>query len=115
MLRSREGVLRVEGAGALPEGEACTYFYEDEAGVAGEVVLCRLDGELYCLDTFCPHEGGRIVGGPLLDGEHVVCPLHFYRFDPRDGEVVDIECPPAKRYRVRQEGEDAVVDLSGPL
>ena len=63
-------------------------------------VACRVEGELFALDVRCPHEGGMIVDGPLIDGRFALCPLHHYLFDPRTGRQKDGFCGPARRYRL---------------
>jgi nitrite reductase/ring-hydroxylating ferredoxin subunit len=75
-------------------------------------VLVRLRGKLLALDSLCPHEGGRLSEGPLWEGRYVHCPLHLYRFDPRDGRAIGVECRPARVYRVRE--VDGVAELSLP-
>lgn len=104
------GVLRVPGAGRLEDGWARKVRYRTgpDAPVE-ELLLCRVEGRLRALDTLCPHEGGRLAEGPLAGGRFAVCPLHLYRFDPRDGRSVEVECPPARAFEVREVGLDAEV------
>lgn len=108
-------MIRVFGAGRLPEGESRAVLLEVEGEEAPrEVLFARLGGTLYALDTYCPHEGGRIIPGPLVEDTYVQCPLHLYCFDPRTGAAVDIECPPARTYAVREVDGDAEVTIAGP-
>lgn len=65
-----------------------------------EVVLCRVAGRVRAFDSLCPHEGGRLAEGPLMDGRDLLCPLHLYRFDATDGSAVQVDCPPAMAYEV---------------
>src|SRR6185295_19952257 len=98
----------IKGTGKLAEGHAKKVDIGDPlAGTGKSVVLCRVDGELYALDSLCPHEGGRISDGPLLEGKFAMCPLHNYQFDPRNGRAVEVTCADAKCYRVREQGGDA--------
>lgn len=102
----------VKGASAIPEGQAKKVEIGDPlAGTGVELVLCRVGGALYALDTHCPHEGGHIVAGPLADGVHAVCPLHNYRFDPKTGEPWQPVCRKAKTYRVREQAGDCRIWL----
>ena len=102
--------LRIEGVDGLEEGFARKLLYEQGVGLPpAEVVLCRVDGRLFAVDSLCPHEGGRISDGPLQDGKHVVCPLHNYRFDPKTGEPVGVSCKKAKTFKVREKDGDAEV------
>lgn len=99
--------ILISGTGKLPEGEARTIDVGDPMAGGCQVVLCRVDGQLHALDSKCPHEGGRIVGGPLAEGRYAVCPLHNYRFDPRNGKSVGVACRSAKTYKVQESGGDA--------
>jgi nitrite reductase/ring-hydroxylating ferredoxin subunit len=101
----------IQGAARLPEGEAKRIELGDTLAGGAEIVLCRLDGQLHAVDRVCPHEGGRITDGPLVEGKYVTCPLHNYRFDPATGKAVGVVCKSAKTYRVREVGADAEVYL----
>ena len=52
-----------------------------------QVLLHRIDGEIYALDDVCSHAGGLLSRGEV-DGCTVACPLHRSVFDLRDGQVV---------------------------
>ena len=93
----------IQGTAKLAEGHAKKVDLGDPlAGTGRQIVLCRVDGELYALDALCPHEGGRISDGPLLEGRTAMCPLHNYRFDPRDGSAVGVTCRSARTVRVEE-------------
>jgi nitrite reductase/ring-hydroxylating ferredoxin subunit len=96
-------VIQVPGVDRLSEGEARKVLFPraGEEGT-GELLLCRIAGRLYALDSVCPHEGGRLAEGPLEQGRLAVCPLHLYKFDPRDGRALDVECARARTYVVRE-------------
>ena len=98
----------IRGTAKLPEGHARKVDIGDLlAGTGRQVVLCRVGGELHALDALCPHEGGRIADGPLLEGRYALCPLHNYKFDPRTGASVEVSCKSATRYRVVETNGDA--------
>jgi nitrite reductase/ring-hydroxylating ferredoxin subunit len=102
----------VKGTHRLQEGHAKKVDVGDVlAGTGRSVIFCRLGGELYALDAVCPHEGGRITDGPLVEGRYATCPLHHYKFDPRTGAPVDVACNKATVYRVREKDGDAEVWL----
>lgn len=102
----------IQGTGKLAEGHAKKVEFGDVlAGTGKQIVLCRVKGKLYALDTKCPHEGGRISDGPLLEGHYAMCPLHNYRFDPRTGKAVGRVCNDAKTYRVREKDGDCEIWL----
>jgi len=102
----------VKGAGRLPEGTAKKITFGDPiAGAGQEVILCRVEGTLHALDVMCPHEGGRIIEGPLMEGKYAVCPLHQYAFEPKTGKVINAVCKSAKTFRVREVDGDAEIWL----
>jgi len=103
-LRGRSVLIR--GVGKLPEGQAKRIEIGDPLAGGTQVVLCRVDGELFALDVRCPHEGGRIIEGPLVEGRHAVCPLHNFYFDPKSGRPVRGVCANAKTYKVREKDGD---------
>lgn len=102
------GVL-IRGVDKLPEGEGRKISIGDALAGGTEVVLCRRDGRLHAVDVLCPHEGGRIVGGPLHEGRYLVCPLHNYKFDPVNGRAVGVACKSARTYRVVERGADCEI------
>jgi nitrite reductase/ring-hydroxylating ferredoxin subunit len=101
--------LTITGTRALPEGEARKVALGDPLAGGKELVLCRVEGRLYAVDAACPHEGGRISAGPLLEGRLVLCPLHNYKFDPKNGQAVGVACRAARTYAVRERGADCRV------
>ena len=103
--------MRIPGASRLAEGWSKKILVPALDGEApAEIVLCRLGGRLYAVDSLCPHAGGRIADGPLHGEGWLLCPLHHYKFDPRDGHSIEIECDPATTYPVREvDGEAEVV------
>ncbi len=50
-----------------------------------EVVLYRASGRVSALDPHCAHMGARLSAGKV-EGEHLVCPLHGWRYRG-DGQV----------------------------
>ena len=76
-----------------------------------EILLAKIDGEVYALDDCCTHALGMLSMGELhADTCEVQCPIHEGRFDLRTGEVT---APPAEEpvpaYVVRIEGDDILV------
>jgi nitrite reductase/ring-hydroxylating ferredoxin subunit len=48
------------------------------------VAVGNAGGQLFALDDTCLHRGGSLAGGHL-DGEVLVCPQHWWRYDVRSG------------------------------
>lgn len=104
----------VRGTGALPEGEALKCEVGDVHAGGTQIVVCRVGGKLYALDAACPHDGGRIMGGALVDGKFALCPLHNYLFEPKTGKPVRGACPNATTYKVRERDADCEVWVRSP-
>ena len=50
------------------------------------VVLAQVDGQFFCIDDVCTHDGGPLGEGEL-DGYDIACPRHGAKFDVRNGCV----------------------------
>lgn len=101
--------VEVPGTDGIQEGHARSVTIGDLGAGGLQVLLCRIDGRLHAIDTLCPHEGGRMVSGPLADGRHAVCPLHNFAFDPRSGRVVRGACRKARVFRVDERDGAATI------
>ena len=101
--------VKIQGVDKLPEGESKKISIGDPMAGGTEIILCRRDGKLFAVDVLCPHEGGRIVAGPLHEGRYVMCPLHNYKFDPANGRAIGTACKNARTYRVVARGGDCEV------
>ncbi len=51
------------------------------------VVLVLVDGEVFCIDDICTHDGGTLGDG-TVDDHCLACPRHGAKFDIRTGEAV---------------------------
>ncbi len=107
----RGAPLRVQGVDKLPSGSSKRISIGDPLAGGQEIILCRVDGELFAVDRRCPHEGGKLQDGPLAEGKYAVCPVHRYKFDPRTGQAIDVNCKAVKTYRVRAQGADCDVRI----
>ncbi len=58
----------------LPPG-TCTSIETEDWGVA----LFNVDGHIFALNNTCPHAGGPLGEG-IIEGEHVACPWHDWKF-----------------------------------
>jgi nitrite reductase/ring-hydroxylating ferredoxin subunit len=53
-----------------------------------EILLVKHGGEVFAIQSRCPHMGGHLKDGRLTPDGHIVCPLHHSEFDLRTGEVI---------------------------
>ena len=77
-------------------------------GVA--VLLVAHGGALHAVANRCAHTGCPLEGG-ARDGFVITCPCHDWRFDVRNGEMIDV--PPLRIpvLAVKVEGDDVLVEL----
>ncbi len=76
------------------------------------VVLVRSDGDVYCIDDVCTHDGGTLGDGELED-HCLVCPRHGAKFDVRTGNAVTMPATePTQTFDVLVEGDQVLVRVS---
>lgn len=74
------------------------------------VALFNINGQLYCIEDVCTHDGGPLAEGELKD-HIIVCPRHGAEFDVRDGRALKMPAvTPAPTYEVRIEGKDVYIE-----
>ena len=76
--------------------------------------VCRVDGELHCLDGECPCTGGPLSQGAVRHGL-LVCPWHGWRFDYKTGICAYDDSLKIAKFPVKEEGGDLLIDVSHPL
>lgn len=76
------------------------------------VVIVRVEGQYYCIDDVCSHDGGPLGDGDL-DGFCLACPRHGAKFDVRTGEAVTMPATEGtSKHEVECRGEEIWVKLS---
>ncbi|MDQ4117550.1 MAG: Rieske 2Fe-2S domain-containing protein [Actinomycetota bacterium] len=98
--------VEVCAEGDLADGDKIAFEIDGR-----RVMLVRVEGRYYAIDSVCTHERAFLDEGMLVD--HVVyCPLHYSCFDVRTGDVLG---PPADKatatYAVRVENGMVQVSL----
>jgi len=79
----------------------------------GHVAVFRVGDEVFAVDNSCPHQGGSLGLGVVLDGE-VTCPWHGLHFCLSTGRNTDGVDGPVQVHRVRTT-TDGEVEVAGPL
>jgi 3-phenylpropionate/trans-cinnamate dioxygenase ferredoxin component len=78
---------------------------------AGEqrLAVCNVDGQYYCIDDVCTHDGGSLDQGELF-GDEIECPRHGARFDVKSGKALTLPAVlPVDTYEVRVENGEIKV------
>lgn len=98
--------VRIAGVKDLPDPGKQAYEVADRL-----VVLIHVQGQFYCLDDVCTHDGGTLSDGKLC-GLELACPRHGAKFDVRSGAALSMPATEATGYHeVRVDGEDILVRI----
>jgi nitrite reductase/ring-hydroxylating ferredoxin subunit len=81
--------------GELTEGQG---KYVEIDGFQLAVFLDK--GRVFAMDNCCPHAGGNLSGGPVVDG-CAVCPWHYWAFRLDNGELRDMPGVNVRTYTTR--------------
>ncbi|CAD8149368.1 unnamed protein product [Paramecium pentaurelia] len=79
------------------------------------VLVCKVDGQIYCVSNSCPHVGAPLSAGFLV-GDKVKCPFHNASFSVKDG--VHEEGPMFRglqTFPVKQENGQLVIRVEKQL
>lgn len=72
-----------------------------------EVAVFRCEGAVYAVQNACPHAGAPLARG-VVDGTHIICPEHGYRFCLRTGQCETDPSLHLRTYPIR-EGQDGII------
>ena len=53
-----------------------------------EVVLFRVEDEIFAVENLCPHQQFSVFHQGVLDGYIITCPMHTWSFEIRSGKAV---------------------------
>jgi len=67
--------------------------------------LAKWDNQFYAFAQKCPHASGRMASGYINTQGQVVCPLHRYAFDMKNGRNTTGEGYFLKTYPIEQRPE----------
>ncbi len=75
------------------------------------VVVLHIDGQFFCIDDVCTHDGGPLGEGQLC-GFELACPRHGARFDVRTGEAKTMPATESTVvHEIKLDGDDLYVRL----
>ena len=80
--------------------------------VGGEeiAVFHTLDSRFYALVNKCPHKHGPLSQG-IVHGSTVTCPLHSWKIQLEDGQVVPPDVGCVKKFPVKVENGEVFLGL----
>jgi len=98
-LNGSSGWVALGSIDRIPLGQG-RCFSIGESSIA---VFRNRAGELFAVDSTCPHRRGPLADG-LLGGNTVICPLHGYKFSLTNGRGIDNDLSLARREVVERGG-----------
>ncbi|MBU6174587.1 MAG: non-heme iron oxygenase ferredoxin subunit [Planctomycetes bacterium] len=76
------------------------------------VMITLIDGEVYCIDDTCTHDGGTLGDGEV-SGHCIACPRHGAKFDLRTGDALSMPATePTVSHEVKIEDGKVFVKLN---
>ncbi len=98
--------IRVSSVSDMPDSGRLTLEVEDRL-----VVLLLVDGNFFCVDDVCTHDGGPLGDG-TLEGHCLACPRHGAQFDIRTGRAMTMPATEATgHHEVQIDGDDVLVRI----
>lgn len=55
------------------------------------ICVAKFDNEIFAFTATCPHAGGYLGAACINEKGHIVCPVHHYKFNIRNGHNVSGE------------------------
>jgi nitrite reductase/ring-hydroxylating ferredoxin subunit len=80
-----------------------------------QLLLLQRDGELYLIESHCPHRGHPLEAATITGGV-IQCALHHYQFSIADGRLLqstEERCRGLRTYGIVYEGNEVGVMLEG--
>lgn len=76
------------------------------------VLIIKVDGQFFCIDDVCTHDGGTLCDG-TLHGHEIACPRHGARFDVRNGNATRMPATqPTGAHEVKIEDGQVFVKIN---
>jgi nitrite reductase (NADH) small subunit len=99
-------LIRIAAVDELPPGTLL-----ERQAEAQVFALCNHGGHIRAFHGLCPHHGGPLGQGNLVDG-CIVCPWHAWEFRVEDGALDYNPAIRLRQFRVQIRGDDVLVEIS---
>lgn len=84
MLRSveiPEDFSKVCNVKDLSENKGKRFFVNDL-----EIAIFKINGKVFALSNMCPHQHSSVIYDGLIENDHVICPVHGWKFNLATGK-----------------------------
>ena len=96
-------VCRIE---ELEEKKGLRYYEDDYTDIA----VFKVNGKLFAVDNICPHNHTPKMHLGYIEDEHVLCPVHFFKFSLSTGKQTGEMGCVLKTYDIKTDGEFVYVE-----
>ena len=93
-------------ASDIPRGERKII---DVDGIS--IAVFSIADKFYAIDSACPHQGGPLGNGELVDGATIVCPFHAWSFDVKTGINTKFDSIKIKSFPVKVDGDEIKITI----
>lgn len=96
---------KIAEKGTIPKGKG------EEFEVDGKrIAIFNKDG-YHALDALCVHQDGSIAPGKL-EGDVVECPLHFWHYNIKTGDLLDyLKDVKLQKYQIEEKEDGIYIDI----
>ncbi len=78
-----------------------------------DIAVFKVNGEVYAVSNICPHQKSALIYEGLIEGCNVICPLHGWRFNLKNGNKPD-GGNGLKIYKVKIENNIVLAEVNPP-
>lgn len=89
--------------------------FESRVNGNKKIGILKKGEELSAFGALCPHAGAPMCDGWLDATGKLVCPLHKYRFDPKNGRNTSGEGYKLFIYPIKREEDNIYIGFMQPL
>ena len=90
----------------LEEKKGLRFVIDDVTDMA----IFKVDGIIYAVDNVCPHNHTPKMHLGYIEENHVLCPVHFFKFSLKDGKQTGGMGCTLKTYKVKIEDGKVFVE-----
>lgn len=98
--------LRVCTVEEIEERKGFRFIVDDVTDIA----LFKVNGIIYAVDNVCPHNHTPKMHLGYIEDEHVLCPIHFFKFSLKTGKMTSEAGCTLPVYEVKIDGNEVFVE-----
>lgn len=73
--------------------------------------IAHVDDDFFAFEALCPHQKQPLVESSINAFGEIICPLHFYRFNLKNGQEASRLCRDLITYPIEQTADGVFIHL----